>query len=193
MNLGSASRKTDLSKYIRANRADSRWNGEMPFSETLKIDVGGSGALSHYRMLLTIPISPTREPFTQQDAKSPSIHSATALRVYPHCSPIPPPMPTSPHPTSIPILPHPTPPPVRYSPARFPPGDWRRNFARERQLGRWVPGVNGPVVFVRTVWLLLKELWGHHEPFTYLLPKQWTWCHIHKPHLWFWGWIGCHW
>lgn len=110
MNLGSASQKTDLSKYIRANRADSRWNGEMPFSETLKIDVGGSGALSHYRMLLTIPISPTREPFPQQDAKSPSIHSATALRVYPHCSPIPPPMPTSPHPTSIPILPHPTPP-----------------------------------------------------------------------------------
>lgn len=158
MNLGSASRKTDLSKYIRANRADSRWNGEMPLSETLKIDLGGSKALSHYRVLLTISISPAREPFPQQGAKSPSIYSASVLRVYPHCSPIPPPMPTSPHPTP----PHTS---VRYRPCQV--SSWRleKEFCKGRQLGRWVPGINDPLVFVRSVQLLLKELWGHHESF----------------------------
>lgn len=118
MKLGSASRKTDLSKYIRANRADSRWNGEMPLSETLKIDLGGSKALSHYRVLLTISISPAKEPFSQQGTKSPSIHSASVLRVYPHCSPIPP------HPTPL----------LGTDPAKFPPEDWRGNFAREDSL-----------------------------------------------------------
>lgn len=165
MNLGSASRKTDLSIYIRANRADSRWNGEMPLSETLKIDLGGSKALSHYRVLLTISISPAKEPFSQQGAKSPSIHSASVLRVYPHCSPIPPPMPTSLHPTPLHT-------PVRYRPCQV--SSWRleREFCKGRQLGRWVPGINGHLVFVKSVWLLLKEPWGHHEPFTYFFQNN---------------------
>lgn len=96
MNLGSASRKTNPSKYIRANRADSRWNGEMLFSEsceTLKIDLGGSEALSHYRVLLMISISLAREPFPQQGTDSPHIHTASVLRVYLYFPPIPLPTP----------------------------------------------------------------------------------------------------
>lgn len=79
MNLGSASQKTNLSKYIRANRAESRCHGEMLFSqscETLQIDMGGSEARSHYRVLLIVSISLSRKAFSQQGTES----------QHPHCS-----------------------------------------------------------------------------------------------------------
>lgn len=124
MNLGSASRKTDLSKYIRANGADSRWSVALGNTENrlgwVRSPKSLQGATYHFHISSKRAIPPAGLEESQH-AQCHCPQSVPSLLSHPFTQ------------ASLTIPSHSIP-LLGTDPARLPPGDWRRNFTREESL-----------------------------------------------------------